>query len=119
MKECITVAGARILPVALVQDVVGEDAKRDFAPLAAGRVARAQTKEIVAGHADRFITRGFLAPGETPPRQNTQPSNKGNINIREGGRPKSRNVDDLLVVKRRSARVGRNGAQQRSAGGKT
>src|SRR5580704_18484864 len=105
MQECITVAGARILPVALIHDVFGEDAKLHFAPLTTGRITRAETKKIVARDADRIIARGFLAPGETPPRQNTQTSNEGDIDIGKGGCTKSRDVDDLLIVKRRSSGI--------------
>ena len=49
VDEGIAVACAGVFPVALVGDVVGVEAQGDAALFAAGRIARAQAEEVVAG----------------------------------------------------------------------
>ena len=94
----VAVAGAGVGPVALVGNVVGVDVKRDAALLTAGRVARAQVEEIVAGHADLAVARGLLACGEAPAWHQVQAAHAGHGNVGEEIGVQVRHVDHLLVI---------------------
>src|SRR5271157_1893354 len=98
MQKRIAQTRSRVLPVALVQDIVRIQSKCYLAPISTRRIPRAQVEQVVARHANRIIARRFLRPGVTPSRQQMQPSDERNINVREHGRMETRHVDDLLVV---------------------
>ena len=62
VDEGVAVVGAGVFPVAFVGDVVGVEAQGYAALFAAGRVARAEVEEVVAGHADRSSRVASLRP---------------------------------------------------------
>ena len=66
MDERVSVAGAGVFPVALVEDVVGEDADTEVAVFAAGGVARAEVEEVVAAYADEIVAGCVFAGGVAP-----------------------------------------------------
>ena len=64
MDKRVSITGACVFPVALVEDVVGEDAKAHPALLATGRIARSEVEEVIAADAHRVIDQ----PGQPPRR---------------------------------------------------
>src|ERR1700733_4899146 len=103
MDKRVSITGACVFPVALVEDVVGEDAKAHPALLATGRIARSEVEEVIAADAHRVIPSSFFATGIAPARQQmkvgkVQRADSRYGDIRKEGSLQARLIDHLFAI---------------------
>jgi len=115
VQERVPIAGACVLPIELVQNVFGGEAKRHFVPFATRGVTGTEIKKVVAGHAGGVVASGILCARVAPSGQEMETADEGNVDIGKPGGSETRRVDDLLAIESRCGASGRNSIQEGSA----